>query len=132
MIVTIASFKGGVAKSTSAVHLSAYLNELAPALLIDGDPNRSVTAWSRRGELPFRVVDERQAAKHAGSFEHVVIDTQARPTREDLEALAGGCDLLIIPTTPDAMSLDALMLTASALKALGSARFKVLLTIVPP
>src|SRR3954453_2599635 len=64
--------------------------------------------------------------------EHVVIDTPARPTREDLEALAGGCDLLIIPTTPDALSLDALTLTVDALKELGTERYRILLTMVPP
>jgi chromosome partitioning protein len=132
MIATVASFKGGVGKSTSAVHLAAFLNARAPTLLIDGDPNRSVSGWARRGALPFQVIDERQAARYARDFQHIVIDTQARPSREDLEALAGGCDLLVIPSTPDALALDALMLTASELRSLGAERFKVLLTICPP
>jgi chromosome partitioning protein len=132
MIVTVASFKGGVGKSTTAVHLAAYLHARAPTLLIDGDPNRSVTGWSGRGSFPFRVIDERQAARHARDFGHIVIDTQARPGREDLDALAGGCDLLVIPSTPDALALDALMLTAAALRELGAERFRVLVTICPP
>jgi chromosome partitioning protein len=132
MIVTVASFKGGVGKSTTAVHLAAYLHALAPTLLIDGDPNRSITAWSGRGGLPCPVIDERQAARFARQAEHIVIDTQARPGREDLDALAGGCDLLVIPSTPDALALDALMLTAAALSELGAERFRVLLTICPP
>src|SRR3954467_11485771 len=132
MIATVASFKGGVGKSTTAVHLAAYLNLRGPTLLIDGDPNRSVTGWARRGALPFRVIDERQAARHARDFEHIVIDTQARPSREDLEALAGGCDLLIIPTTADALALDALMLTTETLRERGTGRYRVLLTIIPP
>ena len=37
-----------------------------------------------------------------------MIDTEARPEEEDLKALADGGDLLIIPTTPDALALDAL------------------------
>ena len=61
------------------------------------------------------MVDERQAARYAGEYKHIVIDTEARPDEDDLEsALAGGCDLLIIPTTPDALALDALMLTVTA------------------
>ena len=132
MILTIASFKGGVGKTTTAVHLATYLQEKGPTLLIDGDPNRSATGWARRGTLPVRVVDERQAAKFARDFEHVVIDTQARPTQEDLEALADGCDLLIIPTTPDALALDALVLTVDALRKLGTDRYRVLLTMLPP
>lgn len=82
--------------------------------------------------MPFKVIDERQAAKFAGSYQHVLIDTQARPTQEDLEALVDGCDWLILPATPDALSLDALMQTVNNLKALGSDRFQVLLTVVPP
>jgi chromosome partitioning protein len=134
MIVTVASYKGGVAKTTTAVHLAAYLNARGPAVLIDGDPNRSATGWARRGALPFRVVDERQAPRvlRDEAPTHVVIDTPARPSREDLETLAGGCDLLVIPSTPDALSLDALMATVETLHAVGAGRFRVLLTIVPP
>lgn len=132
MIITCASFKGGVGKTTSAVHFAAYLQASAPTLLIDGDPNRSATGWANRGSLPFAVVDERQAARHVRHYEHIVIDTKARPDQEDLKALADGCDLLIIPTRPDALSLDALMLTVNALQALSNDRYRILITMVPP
>jgi len=132
MIITVASFKGGVGKTTTAVHLASYLQGDAPTLLIDGDPNRSASRWNRRGGLPFKVVDERQAARFARDYAHSVIDTQARPSQEDLEALVDGCDLLVIPTTPDALSLDALMQTVEALRGLGADRYRVLLTMIPP
>ena len=132
MIVTVASFKGGVGKTTTAVHLAAYLQTKGKTLLIDGDPNRSASGWSKRGSLPFKVIDERQAAKHAKDFDHIVIDTEARPEREDLEALAGGRDLLVLPTTPDALALDALTQTIDALKSIGTDRYRILLTIIPP
>ena len=132
MIVTIASFKGGVGKTTTAVHLAAYLANLSCTLLIDGDPNRSATRWATRGGLPFMVIDERQAAKYARKADHIVIDTQARPEQEDLEALADGCDLLILPCTPDALALDAMMLTVKALHQLGNDRYQILLTMIPP
>jgi chromosome partitioning protein len=132
MIITVASFKGGVGKTTTAIHLAAYLCASAKTLLIDGDTNRSASGWAKRGKLPFTVIDERQAAKYARNFDHIVIDTQALPEQEDLEALADGCDLLIVPSTPDALALDAMMLTVDALKQLGSDRYKILLTIIPP
>ncbi len=132
MIITIAGFKGGVGKTTSAIHFAAYLQQDAPTVLIDGDPNRSATTWARHEKLPFKVVDERSAARHVRNYEHIVIDTKARPEEDDLKALTEGCDLLIIPSKPDTLSLDALRLTVNTLKAIGATNYRVLLTIVPP
>jgi chromosome partitioning protein len=66
MIVTTASFKGGVGKTTTAVHVAAFLQKEGDTLLVDGDPNRSATRWSRRGKgFPFKVVSEQQAQSTA-------------------------------------------------------------------
>jgi chromosome partitioning protein len=132
MFVTVANFKGGVAKTTTAVHLATYFQKLGPTLLIDGDPNRSATAWAKRGSMPFTIVDEAQGAYKARQFEHVIIDTQARPERDDLVELAKGCDLLIIPTVPSALDYDALALTLAAVQKIAPDRYRVLLTKVPP
>jgi chromosome partitioning protein len=133
MIVTTASFKGGVGKTTTAVHVAAFLQKDGDTLLVDGDPNRSATRWSKRGNgFPFKVVSEQQAAKYGRNFKHIVIDTQARPDEEDLKDLVDGCDILILPSTPDVLSLDALMQTVHLMKVLGSGQYRVLLTRVPP
>jgi chromosome partitioning protein len=132
MIITITNFKGGVAKSTSAVHLAAYLNEYQPCLLVDGDPNKSVSAWAKRGKLPFQVCDEREAIRFGREYKNIVIDTPARPSTEDLRALAGGCDRMIIPATADLLSLDALMQITENLRALKCEHFRILLTMAPP
>lgn len=131
MILAITGFKGGVGKTTTAVHLASFLSAWAPTLLVDGDPNRSATGWHARGGLPVKVVDERVASRYAREYTHVVIDTQARPSKEDLKTLAEGVDLLILPTTPDALALEALLATLEALRGSG-ARYRVLLTMVPP
>lgn len=131
MIITVASFKGGVGKTTTALHLAAYLQGLSDTLLVDGDLNRSALDWASRGHLPFKVVDEKQAVKFARSFDHIVIDTPARPAPDELKTIAGGCDLLVLPTTPDAMSLSALLLMVDVLREL-KANYRILLTLIPP
>ncbi len=132
MIITVASYKGGVGKTTTSVHLAAILQKKAPTLLVDGDPNRSATGWLKRGSLPFKVIDERLLARYARDYQNIVIDTEARPSEEDMATLVEGCDLLVLPTTPDVLALEALQLTINNLQSIGAKSYKVLLTIVPP
>ena len=72
------------------------------------------------------------AAKAARSYEHLIIDTAARPDPDVLKVLADGCDVLVIPTTTDGLSFDALMLTVDALRKVEAKRFRILLTMIPP
>lgn len=132
MIVTVASFKGGVGKTTTAIHLAAFLQGYAETLLIDADPNQSALAWASRGELPFLVVDQWQARELPTPHGHVVIDTQARPIADDLALLAASCDLLVLPSTPDILALDALALMVEHLVKLPVAPYRILLTMIPP
>ncbi|MEY3298926.1 MAG: hypothetical protein RLZZ597_2186 [Cyanobacteriota bacterium] len=135
MFLTVSSFKGGVGKTTTAIHLAAFFASLnnGAVLLVDGDANRSATAWSKRGDgLPFTVVPVDAAYRHIPKYHHVVVDTGARPNREDLEPLVEGCDLLVLPTTPEAMALDALLQTVGLLESIGGEKYRVLLTMVNP
>jgi chromosome partitioning protein len=128
-IVTVTGYKGGVSKSTTAVHIATYFSDLGKTILIDGDPNRTAIAWSQRGKLPFAVADERQAMKLISGNEFVVIDTPARPNSNDLEELAKGCELLILPTIPDVVSLEPMLQTANDLP---TTNYRALITVVPP
>ena len=129
MIITVAGFKGGVGKTTTAVHLACYFAKKSDkTLLVDGDPNRSSLSWSKRGNLPFQVCDLMSAAKASRGKEHVIVDTEAHPDENELEALAEGCDLLVLPSTPDALALEALLSTVDKLQNLTA--YGVVLTMV--
>jgi chromosome partitioning protein len=133
MIITVVSYKGGVGKSTTAAHIAAYLQQnRGSTVLIDGDKNRSVMKWAKRGSFPYPVVDERETAKVSREYENIVIDTKADPEPEDFEYLAKGCDLLIVPTIPEQMALDALVEIVQTLKGVAPERYRLLITRVPP
>jgi chromosome partitioning protein len=131
MIITVASFKGGVGKTTTALHLATYFQGKTDTLLVDGDLNRSALDWASRGHLPFKVVDEKQAVKFARAYEHIIIDTPARPAPDELKTIASGCDLLVLPTSPDALALGATLQMVDFLKSLQT-NYKLLLTLIPP
>jgi len=129
-IITVTGYKGGVGKSTTAIHLATYFSEFGKTLLVDGDINKTSLAWAARGKFPFEVVNQHKAMKAISGKDYVVIDTPARPDSDQLADLADGCDLLILPTTPDVVSLDPMMQTARDLEQ--KVFYRVLITIVPP
>ncbi len=129
-IITVTGYKGGVGKSTTAIHLATFFSELGKTLLVDGDLNRTSITWAERGEFPFEVVNQHKAMKAISGKDYVIIDTPARPDSDELKELADGCDLLILPTTPDVVSLQPMMQTARDIGE--NVCYRVLITIVPP
>ena len=134
-ILTVTGYKGGIGKSTTALHIALFFSSLGKTLLVDGDPNRTALSWSQRAndDFPFTVVDERSAMRVISGNDYVIIDTPARPDSADLKELGNGCDLLILPTTPDVVSLEPMLATAKDLNAAKcQAEHRAVVTIVPP
>jgi chromosome partitioning protein len=131
MIITITALKGGVGKTTTAIHLAAYLQTKAPTLLVDADKNRSALVWSREDKLSFTVASQAAATAIIQKYQHIVVDTQARPEPEELKDLTTSSDLIILPTTPNHLDLDATLKAAELLNS-WNANYRVLLTQVDP
>lgn len=131
MIISMAALKGGVSKTTSAVHLAEYLQSKDSTLLVDADGNQTALKWAAQNKLKFKTVSLDAFPKYAGKYVHTIIDTQARPQADQLADISEGCDLLVLPTSPNFADVDALLDTAAILSKV-SANFKVLFTLVEP
>ncbi len=119
MFITVCGQKGGVAKTCTSIHLaSVWHSEGKKVCIVDADKNRSALAYSSRGNLPFPVFPVNSAAKASRSSEIVITDGQASSDTEELKHLAYGSDLVILPTTAKARSVELTVELASLLNTL--------------
>ncbi|MGX9686609.1 nucleotide-binding protein [Deinococcus wulumuqiensis] len=137
-VIAITSEKGGVGKSTLAVHLSGALAERGLAVTLIDEDGRvgSSLRWARRREegLGFPVVDaEEVKPKTLADLDAVVIDTEGRPRRKDLRELAERADLILIPSGVTALELESTRELLDFFEDEDAARrVRVVLTRVPP
>ena len=138
-IIAIVSQKGGVAKTTLALHLATAFNQNDyGAVVLDLDPQASAAEWKdyREAELPAvqsiqparldRVLNE---AREIGA-DVVIIDTAPHYDGPALEA-ARRADLVLVPTQPSILDLRALGKTADLLKVAKNDRVFAILNAVP-
>jgi chromosome partitioning protein len=117
-VLTFASRKGGTGKSTLAAHLAAHVHRLsASCLLIDDDPQSSLTFWnSLRGDdaLPLKPIKRTlsrtlKKAERKGA-EWVFLDTPANMSVSVMDAVSSAT-LVIIPCRPGVFDLVAVQET---------------------
>ncbi|MEL7142337.1 MAG: ParA family protein [Cyanobacteria bacterium J06573_11] len=134
--VSFVSKKGGVAKSTSAIHFAYWLTQEGYRVaLIDDDANRTALKWQVRAsdnpkfDPPFVVASFAKMAKAVSGVDYVILDTQASISDDDLKDLAEDSDLVIIPTKVDVDSASAAIETAKLISE-HQGTYRILLTDV--
>jgi chromosome partitioning protein len=134
LLISLASLKGGVGKTTSAVHIAGQLvrRNIGGVAVVDRDRTRSATSWSRGGKLPFFVGTQDAVMRRAVDFSALVIDSRGGLENDELLEMAEASDFLLLPTNVEYMSLDAMAQTAEALGEMGAKSFAVLFTMAKP
>jgi chromosome partitioning protein len=123
-VIAIISQKGGVGKSTLAVHLATEASAQGErVLLLDLDPQGSTMEWaSRRGDLPpdvsganpASIGKEIERAKGEG-YDAVIIDTAPHADHAALQA-ARAADIVAIPCRPSTFDIAAISATLDLCK----------------
>lgn len=119
MFLTVFGQKGGVAKTCTSIHLACVWAQQGHSVcVVDADRNRSATAYAARGMLPFDVVPVEAAAKATRSAQVIITDGQASSHEDELKNLSAGADLVLLPTTPQARSVELTIELSSILRGL--------------
>jgi len=116
-VIVFASRKGGSGKSTLAAHLAAQIKASKPCLLVDADPQGSLTLWHKlRGtnEPPIKSAVNSVSGILAGAkrdgMEWVLIDTPPNLSAVVDDAIKNAT-MVIIPARPGVFDVNAVQET---------------------
>jgi chromosome partitioning protein len=139
LTIALISQKGGVGKTTLAIHLATAF-EMAghQTLLVDLDPQTSAAEWkdARQAERPYvmAVPPSRLGKTLETARDHqaevVVLDTAPHSEGTALDA-ARAADLILVPCQPSIMDLRAMRKTADLLNYSKKPTFAVLNEVAP-
>lgn len=139
LTIALISQKGGVGKTTLAIHLAtAFETRGRQTLLVDLDPQTSAAEWkdARQAERPYvmAVPPSRLGKTLETAREHqaevVVLDTAPHSEGTALDA-ARAADLILVPCQPSIMDLRAMRKTADLLNYLKKPTYAVLNEVAP-
>lgn len=138
-VIGIAAQKGGAGKSTLAAHLAIHADrDASPALLVDMDPQGSLSLWHRlrSAETPIlakadmRTLAEVLEAAKEHKVKWCIVDS-APHAESAIAAVMKAADIVIIPSRPATFDLGAIEPTLRQAEAM-RANTMVVLNAVPP
>lgn len=114
MIVLLANYKPGVAKTTSAAYLLAALHERGEQVIgVDADLSRGLQRWADAAAFPMPVLSMASPQLHTNlpplipAGAHVVIDgPQAEDHPGIVVSAARIADVVLVPLAPSAAELE--------------------------
>ena len=133
-IISIINQKGGVGKTTLALHLAtAFHLHGKNTIILDLDPQSSASEWFDAREIEFPPVRSIQPARLEKTIEQareietdvIVLDT-APHTEATALAAARISDLVLVPCQPKIMDLRAMRRTADLLKLVKTPAFVIM------
>ena len=144
MILTFASSKGGVGKSTTCAAVASAM-ALDGARVIDLDQNRTLDRWSRKAPIPGLTVSAIEPQKFGAFFreqeasqehDHICIDLPGNREVTLFKALARS-DLVVIPAQASEPDLREALVVVSDIRDVGDTTgrkipYRLLLTKVYP
>jgi cellulose biosynthesis protein BcsQ len=119
-VIVFASRKGGSGKSTLAAHLAAQIKATKPCLLIDADPQGSLTLWHKlRGTNKTAVnsVSGIVANAKRDGVEWVLVDTPPNLSAVVDDSIKNAT-MVIIPARPGVFDVNAVQETIQMCRAL--------------
>jgi chromosome partitioning protein len=112
-VLSVLAVKGGVGKTTLAINLAGWVALQGRSVaVLDADRNRGAMLYTTRSggaggqPLPFQVFPiSRYRSALAAAGDLLIIDGQASPDLAELKELASDSDRVLLPATPQKVSL---------------------------